>query len=56
MATFEYDTQGCGVPLDFCSKKCLCERLVQQGITLQTVITIKPSHIENEVVNNESSE
>lgn len=48
---FKYDTQGCGIPLDFCSKKCLCERVDQQGMTLQTVITIKSSYIENEMDN-----
>ena len=46
---YTYRTQGCGVTLDFCSKKCLCEKVKNQGMTPQTVITIQASWIENVV-------
>ena len=44
---YKFKTQGCGVALDFCSKKCLCQRVMNEGMNPQTVITIETSWIEN---------
>lgn len=49
---YSFATQGGGVSLDFCSKKCLCEKVSNEGMTPQTVITIKTSWVENQEIEN----
>jgi len=44
---FRFSTERGGEPLDFCSKKCLCNRIENQGMTPQTILTIRHSFIEN---------